>query len=368
MKKRGLLVLTSLAGVINGIWMLILHVRYDKLGGVCAINEKISCEVLTYKQYSEWFGIPTPLFALLIFLILFVLALRGSKKMGATQVKEDSYTWFLATISLVAAACMAYVSFVILHKLCIFCFIFYIIIVSTWFLANSIMKDHGPKRIATVFQSIGSFYENRVVWIVLVICFATVAVAKVTLKGSSHLSNEVVDIRGDEVKVTGNPNAKVSIVIFSDFQCPACKRGAEILKQVEQDYASKVKITYKFFPLDPECNPGAPYGQHLMACDAARAALCAGQQGKFWRFHDRLFESQETLFERKFVEFAQAENLDMTKFNSCIESKQAMETVTKDAEEGAQLNIDSTPTLFFNGKKFEGQVTVEAVKKMIDSF
>ncbi len=367
MNKRLLLKLFALAGLINGIWMLILHIRYDKLGGVCAVNEKISCEVLTYKQYSEWFGIPTPLYAAFTFLILFILAYRGWKKIGERQIHEDVYTWLLSTIALLSAIAMAYISFVILKKLCIFCFLFYIIITAAWLLSTKILKSHGENLSTVIKHELSTCYKDPWLWFAGVAFACVFSFAHVAFEKTASLSNEKVEIHGDEIKTTGNPNAKVSLVIFSDFQCPACKHAASILREIEQSYASKIKITYKFFPLDPSCNPGAPYGQHLMACDAAKAALCAAEQGGFWRYHDHLFDSQTSLYEKKFYEFAEQENLNMENFSECYESNDTTKSVTKDAEEGAALKVNATPTIYLNGKKYEGILKTEDVKKMIDS-
>lgn len=368
MNKRLLLLLTTLAGVINGIWMTVLHIKYDKLGGVCAVNEKISCEVLTYKEYSEWFGIPVPVFALFAFIVLFILAFRGWRKIGVNRIGEDAYIYLLSLISLGAAIAMAFISFVILKKLCVFCAIFYVIIVVMWLLARSISKSHGESACNAVMRECKNFYKSQGVWLAGIGFICVMAFSHFAFEKTATLSETSITIRGDDMKTAGNPNAKVTMVMFSDFQCPACKNGAGILKQLEDDgYASKIKVVYKFYPLDPSCNDGAPYGQHLMACDAAKAAVCAGQQQKFWRYHDKLFENQASLYEKKYYEIAEKENLDMNKFAQCFRSKAAMEEVKKDAQEGAAIPIAATPTFFFNGKKYEGQITLEGLKKMIDS-
>jgi protein-disulfide isomerase/uncharacterized membrane protein len=367
MNKRLLLVLSTLAGVINGIWMLMLHVRYDKLGGVCAVNETISCEILTFKEYSEWFQIPTPVFALFTFLVLFILALRGLQKMSTNHAKEDTYTFVLSTIALFAGVYMAYISFIVLKKICVFCFIYYIIIIATWILAWKLAGSHGQKACGSVKTYVRDFYKNPGVWLTGVAFACVLAFSYFAFQGSTTLSETSVTIKGDEMKTSGNPNAKVTISIFSDFQCPACKNGAKILKDLEStEYGSKIKIVYKFFPLDPSCNEGAPYGSHLMACDAAKAAVCAAQQQKFWRYHDQLFENQQSLYEKKFFQIAEEENLNIDQFGACYHSKSAMEEVKKDAAEGTALPVSATPSVYLNGKKFEGALSVEALQKMID--
>ncbi len=368
MNKRLLLLLTTLAGVANGVWMTILHTRYDKLGSVCSVTQKISCEVLTYKQYSEWFGIPVPVFATFMFVVLFIMAFRGWRKIGVNRMAEDAYIYFLSSISMLAAISMAFISFVIIKKLCVFCAIFYVIIVAMWILARKISKSHGESPCAAVMRECKTFYKSQGVWLTAIAFICVMALSHFAFERTATLSETAITIKGDDMKTMGNPTAKVTMVMFSDFQCPACKYGASLLKQLEDEgYASKIKIIYKFFPLDPSCNKGAPYGQHLMACDAAKAAVCAAQQQKFWRYHDRLFEDQESLYEKKYYEIAEKENLDMNKFAACIHSKSAMEEVKKDAEEGAAIPITATPTFFFNGKKYDGKLDADSLKSMINS-
>jgi protein-disulfide isomerase/uncharacterized membrane protein len=368
MNKRLVLLLSSLAGVANGIWMLILHVRYDKLGGVCAVNEKISCEILTYKDYSEWFNIPTPVFALFTFLVIFILAVRGLKKIGTNRAKEDAYAFILATISLGAAVYMAYLSFFILKKMCVFCTLYYVIILATWISAWKIAGSHGQKACGAVKTYLRGFYKNSGVWLTGVAFACVMAFSHFAFQGTTSLSENTIAIKGDEMKSGGNPNAKVTLTIFSDFQCPACRNASNILKELEAtEYGSKLKIVYKFYPLDPSCNDGAPYGAHLMACDAAKASVCAAQQQKFWRYHDQLFENQQSLYEKRFFQIAEEEGLDMKKFSGCYYGKAAMEEVKKDAVEGAGIPIQATPTVFLNGKKFDGHLSVEALSKMIDT-
>ena len=368
MKKRSLLLLTTLAGVANGLWMLILHVRYEKLGGVCAVNEKISCEILTYKQYSEWFGIPSPVYALFTYLVLFVLAYRGWKNIGSKRIREDAYAFMLSNVALLAGIVMASISFFVLKKLCVFCFLYYIIILATWLLAKSIAGSHGENASTSVKKELSTFYKDQWFWFVGVAFGCVIIFSHFAFINLATLSETTVTIKGDEMKSSGNLNSNVTLTIFSDFQCPACKNAANVLKQLENEgYLAKIKVIYKFFPLDPSCNKGAPGGNHLVACDAAKSAVCAGQQQKFWRFHDKLFDAQPSFYEKKLFQMAEQENLDMGKFKACFKSSAALQEVVKDAEEGTAIQITATPTLFFNGKKLEGEITADSIKKMIDS-
>lgn len=368
MKKRTLLLLSTLAGVANGIWMLILHIQYEKLGGVCSVNQKISCEVLTYKQYSEWLGIPSPVYALFTFLLLFILAYRGWKNIGTHRGREDTYTFMLSHIAMIAAVTMASISFFVLKKLCIFCFIYYVIILVTWFTARSIAKSHGQDHLASVQEHFPALIRSQWFWFAGVAFACVLTFSHFALQSTATLSDTAIAIRGDKMKTTGNPNSKVTMTIFSDFECPACKNAANVLKELEKEgYLSKIKVVYKFFPLDPSCNRGTPYGPHIMACDAARASVCAAQQNKFWRYHDRLFEEQPSFYESKFYKIAEEENLNMKSFSACWKNKTVIDEVKNDIEEGISAPVTGTPSIFLNGKKLQGGVTLESMKKAIDS-
>lgn len=368
MKKRPLLLLTTLAGVINGVWMLMLHVNYEKLGGVCAVNQKISCEVLTYKQYSEWLGVPSPVYALFTYVVLLILSFRGCKNIGKNRIREDAFAFLLSNVALIAGVVMAFISFVVLQKICVFCFIYYVIIFATWLLARSIVASHGERACIATKNEAPFAFRSPWFWLTGVAFVCVITFSHFAFEKKTSLSTTTITIKGDDMKSSGNPNAKVTMTIFSDFQCPACKHAADVLKAFEStNDASQVRVVYKFFPLDPSCNKGVPYGQHLMACDAAKASVCAGQQQKFWRFHDKLFENQQSLYEKKLFQLAEEENLDMEKFEACFRSEDAKNEVVKDADEGALIPIQATPTIFFNGKKFEGQVSLEGIKSAIDS-
>ncbi len=357
----------TLLGVLNGIWMLVLHVRYKELGSICSITQKVSCEVLTYKQYSEWFGIPVPLFAFFTFLIMFLLSAAAWKKKQFAQPMIDAYVWILSTVSAVAMIWMVYVSFIVLKKACLFCIVFYVLITICWILSKSILKATSQGQCSSVVkQQFGKAFTNKWVYATLIAVGALIFFSRDFFHQAGTLNKETFQFKGDSAKTSGNPNASVAMVIFSDFQCPACKMASQTMREIEDKYSSKIKITYKFFPLDPSCNKNAPYGQHLMACDAAKAALCAAQQNKFWRYHDHLFANQTSLYERKLLDFAGEENLNMDQFEDCFRSKAVLEEVQKDIQEGVTSGVDATPSIYLNGKKYKGSADAEALGKTID--
>jgi protein-disulfide isomerase len=156
--------------------------------------------------------------------------------------------------------------------------------------------------------------------------------------------------------IKGNPNAPITIVEYSDFQCPYCARVNPTLEQVMKTYGDKVKIVFKDFPLP----------NHPQAPKAAEAAHCAGEQGKFWELHDRMFANQQALQVPNIKEYATAVGLDMNAFSQCLDSGKHAARVTENLRTGEALGVGSTPTLYINGRPVVGAQSFDYFKAVID--
>lgn len=156
----------------------------------------------------------------------------------------------------------------------------------------------------------------------------------------------------------GDEDAPVTIVEFSDFQCPYCSKAAETVNQVKKEYGKKVRVVFKQFPL--------PF--HSQAKQAANAALCAGEQkpSYFWEMHDQLFADQSKLNKEDLANTAKRVGVSEKEFNECLNSGKHMAKVNADIEQGKELGVKSTPTFFVNGKLLQGAQPFEAFKEVID--
>ena len=164
-----------------------------------------------------------------------------------------------------------------------------------------------------------------------------------------------MDVTADD-PVKGPANAKVTIIEFSDFQCPFCKRGAATMDKVLEAYPQEVKLVFRHLPLD----------FHPNAEPAARAAYAAGKQGKFWEMHNELFANQSKLGESFYDEAAKKIGLNLEKFKADYNSPEAKAKVQKDAQSGQKVGIQGTPGFLVNGVKVSGAQPVEQFKKIID--
>ncbi len=155
--------------------------------------------------------------------------------------------------------------------------------------------------------------------------------------------------------VYGKGDAPIMIVVFSDFQCPFSKRGTDTLHALISKYGDKVTFVYKNLPL--------PF--HPEAMPAAKAALAAGKQGKFYEFHDKLYEHQDTLGEDLYVQTAKDLGLNLAKFNADRNSKEIEEQIKADAAQANSLGFNGTPGFALNGVKILGAYPIDHFEKII---
>ena len=155
----------------------------------------------------------------------------------------------------------------------------------------------------------------------------------------------------------GPADAKVTVVEFSDFECPYCSRAAAVTTQVKEKYSGKVRLIFRQFPLS----------FHQNAKVAAEAALAAHSQGKFWEFHDKLFQNQRSLDRASLEGYAKELGLDMTKFKAALDSGQNQKQVEADVELGSEVAVQGTPTLFVNGIRIGNPTDFGEVSLAIDA-
>jgi protein-disulfide isomerase len=154
----------------------------------------------------------------------------------------------------------------------------------------------------------------------------------------------------------GPAHAPVEIIEFSDFQCPFCLRAHPTVAQVLSTYGDRVRFVYRHYPLP----------NHPNARPAAEAAACAGEQGKFWEYHDRLFDNQSKLGEADLKQHAAALALDTAKFDACVDTHKYKGDVDADVAAGEEAGVSGTPAFFINGRQLSGAQPFEAFKRVID--
>lgn len=189
-------------------------------------------------------------------------------------------------------------------------------------------------------------------------CFLT---KKGDIKGAEiQVSNQSTKIPLDIVKngySKGLQTAKVTIVEFSDYQCPACKSMSTIIDEVVKEYPNEVRLVYRNFPLS----------YHQFSFKAATAAEAAGKQDKFWDMHDLIFANNTQLSDDKFLEFAQKLGLNIEQFRQDMSSTEINDKIKRDLDEGQNtLQIQGTPTFYLNNVEYKGNYNIDGFKTEIN--
>ena len=164
-----------------------------------------------------------------------------------------------------------------------------------------------------------------------------------------------MSVRGAPFK--GGEKAAVTIVEFSDFHCPFCRRVIPTLAQIESRYGDKIKLVFRDFPIE-NLHPGAT--------KAHEAARCANEQGKFWPYHDKLFVGPSSSSPEFLNGLAKDLGLDAGKFETCLSSGKYQAAIKEDIAEGNRVGVGGTPAFFINGRLITGAQPLEAFTRIID--
>lgn len=157
--------------------------------------------------------------------------------------------------------------------------------------------------------------------------------------------------------VMGPQTAPITIVEFSDFQCPYCAAAVPQINALLKAYPTQLKLIFKQFPLE----------MHSQADLAAAAAVAAQKQGKFWALHDAMFANRDDLSRQNLLLLAKQAGLDMNRFETDIDSTEVRETVVRDVQDGNRAGVEGTPTLFINGQRYNGAITLDMLKPIMDA-
>lgn len=343
----------------------------------CNINGAVNCDVVLSSEYADLLGIPVALWAILTYMVMGAGALIALGSARASQRRLMVTVLFaLAVWGVLFSLYLAGVSIFVLNTICVLCSSLYVVHFAL-LVSTSIL--YAAVRVAAREQKA---WLGRTRLIAAVSGAAVLGLLGVVgwkaVKGEQVLTPEEIrekdpefyawyaklpmvsaDLAGGHSK--GQNDALVTMIEFSDFECGHCANAYRSLKQVLPRYQKDVQIRFHHFPLDPACNPAVTRPMHQYACLAATAAECAGAQGRFWEYHDLLFEHQSKLDRDSLIEYAQRVGLDRGAFLACLGSDAPHQAIARDVAEGMRLGIESTPTFFLNGRTITGAPRADAL-------
>jgi protein-disulfide isomerase len=353
------------------------EVRSGAVGfkSICNIGSNMNCDAVAASKYAEVAGgIPLSSLATGWLLGIFAVAMMG---MG-TAWRRVSSRLLIGMGAFAVGTSLAYlfVMIGILHTYCLFCLILDAVNVLIFAAALTLKPQ-------TMGIGASDAEERSARKTMIISVLISVFVAVVATKGmdTSQLKSSDIDMYVQGVlgsptlpasadgkfPVLGSANAPITVVEFSDFQCPHCQLAAKQFNAVLNRFPGKVKVVFRNFPLDVACNHNMKQPLHAVACEAARVAHCANEQGKFKEVYEDIFENQNSLKSGMPAELARKAGVDEAKLNACVQSAETQMAIQNDIAEADRLQVQSTPTLFVNGHKVEGALPIQVWDKLVDA-
>jgi predicted DsbA family dithiol-disulfide isomerase/uncharacterized membrane protein len=332
----------------------------------CTIGGVFNCDVVLASRYGEFLDVPLGVWAIVAFLVGGIAAMPGAF-LGIVGGLADLVLIAMASGALGFALVLAGIMATVLHHVCLLCLTLDVVIVA-WvvtvlplagnFAASASVglappADRRPTRRPRSRSSRRSrAARSRPVYTPAPVSTAAEIEAREPEFAKHYLSRPSLPVATScrPTRVEGRADAPVTIVEFSDFQCPACGQAFKDLHELLAR-RTDVRLVFRNFPLDSSCNEALPRALHPNACLAAMAGECARKQSRFWEYHDRLFENQRALERDDLFRYAREVGLDIPTFRTCLDAQETKDRVSDDIRAGIAAGIESTPTLFINGRR-----------------
>ena len=380
--------LLSVIGIGLCAYLTYLHLglmRGELLGGaVCSGSGSFNCHAVTAGPWGSLAGMPLALWGVLGYSAILSLALFGWQ---SPELADGALCLIkgLAAGFVLIDLFLLFVMISIIRFYCLFCLITYAINLLLVIIAARGLRCAAPAASPRLGAALGMLIPSgrhpgaALFWGLL--GMATLGVVGVhaastfVVRGPwGSTQKQIREFVAKSPRVTvalndsptrGEPTAPVQIVEFSDFLCPACQRASKLNPVLLAGHRRDVLFTFKHYPLDTGCNARINRLVHAGACQVAAAAACAQQQGKFWPFHDLVFEKGHDYKVENLEADAARIGLDMPQFRACVQSGKGLEVVKRDIEAGGGIGVTSTPTYVVNGLLMPGGINPAIFEELL---
>jgi uncharacterized membrane protein/protein-disulfide isomerase len=385
--SRRLLLAFAALGLAAASMSSVVHYRLltdPGYSSFCDVNATVSCTQAYLSRFGSFAGVPVAIFGVFFFLLVLLLVAIGGAEKSRVRESVPAYVFALSTIGLAFSMYLAWASYVQLKTFCMLCAATYIAVVALFIIsggATTFPMTTLPRRAPRDFRTLFSSPLALVLAILYIVGAGSVVAyfpsetAHAQSAAAAPMTPLTDQQRAELIKwwdmqprvdlSVPADGAKVVVVGFSDFQCPHCRSAHETYKGLIAKYAGnpQVRFVAKAFPLEGECNPNAPNGNHMAACEAAAAVVMARQTGKAAVMEDWLYDHQTELTP-SMVRDAAKDVGGIADFNGGY--AKALEEVKADARLGGELGVNSTPTFFLAGRKLPpGVVPPEYIDALI---
>jgi uncharacterized membrane protein/predicted DsbA family dithiol-disulfide isomerase len=375
----GLLLVLVLCLIGLGVSVELTRIHYfshtdPSYQSICAVNDRVNCETVAQSPTSVFLNVPVSIWGLLGYGMIAVLAAWGL--WGRRLHPHWPWGALMMTIgaSTVASALLAYISLTLIDAICIFCTILYAVNLGLLGIVIFHLVTNRVGPFQALRADLKGAFSRPVKVAVFGIVGAGVALALVIWfppywhhPGWSDLPDLATGTTGEGLHWIGAQDPVLTVVEFSDYQCPHCRRAHKNARMVTAKFKDSVRLAHRHLPLDSACNTAVTKKFHERACEFSKAAECAGEQGAFWKMNDALFSIQERTktsdvdVERIAVQLG----LDRSSLNQCLKSPGVLKRIHLDLKAAKEKQITGTPTYFIGSKPYPGNIPEKALETAI---
>lgn len=380
------IVLLAVVGIVVSLELTHVHYKVNTdpdFVSFCNIGEAVNCETVAASAWSELLGVPVAVWAIFAYVVLFGLALAGTRRVSGDTAYQGFpgliVGWSVAGAAVTAA--MAYISAALIESFCILCAALYVVNAAVLVLSVPLARRAAGglgravagdlRRMAAAPLAAGAALIVLLAVTGGLVLFypdvhATVVEAPPAAPAAPQDSCDQGYRTDEGFPLYGTPDGAVTIVEFSDYECGHCKKAQETLRKLVHEYHGKLRLVHRHFPLDNACNPRIPRPFHANACLASKAAICADRQDRFWDFNDRLFADQRLIGQERVLSVARELGLDETAFQACLADPRTEAELRRDIRDGIGWDVRGTPSFVINGEFVKGARNEEGFRQLID--
>ena len=380
----------SVVGMASSVYSIAHHMELRRNGhteAACNINSAINCDLVAASKYSEVFGIPLGVWGLGYFLAAAVLVI--TILVGHKSAKEHEPAWFaLSIIGILSSVILAGLSLGVLGVVCIVCVIIYGLTLTQGFVSWRLWRqrkgtvDWGLKTLAGGLSTAAILVALAVLGFNMLKPTATLPPELQDLPGKRDMTQTLPQFTPNAVDIPinktaysgmgedfrkGPDDAKIVIIEFADYMCPACGQTAPVLEELHKQLGDRALFVFKNYPLSNQCNSAVQSDMHPFSCDIAKIARCAGSIGKFWDYHLMAFEHQSKASKETAKDWGRRVGLSDQQMGECLASQDITAKIRDDVDVGNKVGVNSTPTIYINGRKYLGERSASAMRAAIES-
>jgi protein-disulfide isomerase/uncharacterized membrane protein len=341
----------------------------------CAYSERVNCDTVAESSYSLFASVPVSVWGMIGYVAMagFSLAIWRKKKKGDKGAPLTGGLLGLTSFSFLVSVALAYISFTKIQSICVLCFTTYginaaLLAMTGWM----VIRAGGVKEV--IKRSVSYFLVERPGLSAALLIPALIGVGgllwgypRYWVAEPDHVGPKglPVGMDSDENPWIGAKKPELTIVEYSDYQCPFCRLRHREVRSIVEENPKRVRLVHRHYPLDQTCHPIVKRRFHDHACLMAEMAVCAGRQGKFWQANDLLFFWPKNDLPPTAAALAKKAGLSLEKLKKCLQDSTVAAHIQRDIRDGMKLGIRGTPTFVIEGKKYVGRVPKSVVTEKL---